>query len=63
MSKKSNMFEYAPALGLIFGCATGIITAVLINGNVGVAALIGAALGVVLGAVIYSLNYKKGKTN
>lgn len=40
MSKKYNMFEYAPALGLIFGFALGIIVAVLINGNVGVAALI-----------------------
>lgn len=63
MSKKYNMFEYAPALGLIFGFAAGSITAVFIDGNVGVAALIGSALGVVLGAIIYNYNYKKGKTN
>lgn len=52
------MYDYAIALGIVFGAAIGSSVAILSNYNIAILTVVGAGIGVVIGAIIFS-NYKK----
>ncbi len=53
-NQQNEISAFLPAIGLIFGAGTGLITAILASWNIAVAISIGAGLGLIIGWVVYS---------